>query len=84
MTKEEAVRKAQDAWSSANRASIAIVEVLEALGVIEFDEPKTATERALKAINDMRTHDMGRGAPIASQTFLEMMDAAGVRIVDKS
>ena len=82
MTKNEAikaVRKHMATW----QFSEGLVNSFEALGIIKFDEPKTATERALKAINDMRAHDMGRGAPIASQTFLEMMDAASVRIVDK-
>jgi hypothetical protein len=80
MTREEALDKIQDA---SNRLyGPALLDSLIAIGVLKFDQPKTATDRALAALN--RQNVAGGGGVLSSKTLCEIMDSAGCRIVDKS
>lgn len=68
-------------WSGLSPQALSII--LEKLGLIEYEEqPKTATERAVQAINDgiqCRTMYQFRDG----KDLLEVLSEAGVRIVDR-
>ena len=87
MTREDAVaiaRKhaAQNAKDGFFLSAGGLIHALEELGVLKFEQPKTATDRALAALN--RQNVAGGGGVLSSKTLCEIMDSADCRIVDKS
>jgi hypothetical protein len=77
MTKEQAVAVTQQHFMDPNtNSSEAFVNSLIGLGILSVDEPLTATERAVIAINEWF------GTRHTSEEILALMEEANVRIVD--
>lgn len=61
-----------------------MVDCLVELGLLKLEEPMTATERALTAINEYARRDGIYSDIFRNGTeLIELLNVAGVRIVDK-
>ncbi len=81
MTREEANNIAS-AGNKGDFVAHDIVTVLERLGLLKLDQPKTATDKALDAINRHIMSSGGKTFRDGAELFAAM-NAVGVRIVDQ-
>lgn len=77
MTKDEAIEIYKKYYTGSDASKP--IDCLIELGLLKVDPPKTATERALNAINDYLP---STGIP-HTQALINLMDGAKVRIIDK-
>lgn len=75
MTRDEAIGKLSHLYSQAD--SLFLVNALEALGLLKFDEPKGHEAWVLG--NKLSE----RGVHVASHVIINALDAAGLKIVEK-
>ncbi len=45
MTRTEAIKVVEEAWGRSGRAAVCSINVLEALGLLKFDQEPTSTEK---------------------------------------
>lgn len=76
MTRGEAINNLVDIASSINR--VALVDALEALGLIKFDEPKQ-TVTIHEVINLARTTTLGTNSDQVD--FMRVMELQGYKVV---
>lgn len=81
MTRDEALAKLWEAFTDAFvgfdvRTPSTLVVGLEALGLLKLDEPKSAEDRAVEALERIRS-------PIKHSDLPAILSAAGLKIVEK-
>lgn len=80
MTRAEAIKIASGRDLD-NPVAHDVVIILERLGLLKLEEPKTATAKAADAIN---RHIMSSGGKtIDSASLCLVLNASGVRVIDK-
>ncbi len=79
MTRDEAIRKARQAWAQSMGATVGedLVNVLIALGMLKLEEPKSMQERLRESFNE-------GGFPVGYfLATLRAIERAGFKIVEK-
>lgn len=81
MTKDEAIDIYLKRQPSSSRAHVGnLIDTLVDLGILKLDKPKTATEKAVAAIN---VHINLFGAIKDGHTLINILSGVDVRIVEK-
>ena len=82
MTRDEAIKIAEKVWFEpfpSQNVPTSLISVLEALGMLKLDEPKSLDARINYAIN----YEMCSNKTVQAREIKAALDRAGLKIVDK-